>query len=388
MGGEGDAAIEAFNKANEDYRLALNTFRMGVRENYAGKHARCRTDHLAQAAYQHGTQLPQKWLPENGQKTTWGQYGDLMRLLAKSLNDLEACRNMHNVAIWIWQWCAQGYWTLLDQDPAAKSWDHVIELGIDYGHPAIDLQKHWGHPAVKMERVQHVQHVHVLQQASKCNIANDLDQVVEFGGGTGDMAALFKDANFGGSYIVYDMAPMGILQQYWLRYSGHPAYLSKQVQNLPGVKPNAVVLQSAEDDEGFKNIVDSDAQRLKRSAFIAFWSFSEADVDARERIRPVIQGFGRILIAIHMSLDGRYGWIEMEKGKKGVEVASYMSNFVKDHLLATHNVCMWHFKPGANNYPAGGYYFLAVEKTVGPALCLSELGCSKKKLHPSIPSTC
>ena len=91
-------------------------------------------------------------------------------------------------------------------------------------------------------------------------------QVVEFGGGTGDMGALIMDMGFTGAYFVYDsatsfprdlatmhvrlspaasctVAPMNLLQLYWLRYSGHAAFLSSNLQQLPGVKPKGLVMQ-------------------------------------------------------------------------------------------------------------------------------------------------
>ena len=42
--------------------------------------------------------------------------------------------------------------------------------------------------------------------------------------------------------------------------------------------------------------------------FLAFYSLNEADVDARQKIRAAIKGFGRILLGIHHGEEGYYGW--------------------------------------------------------------------------------
>ena len=121
-----------------------------------------------------------------------------------------------------------------------------------------------------------------------------------------------------------------------------------------------------------------------RSAFISFWAFNEADVDAREKIRPDIQKFGRILMAIAVNKGGRYGFA----GEHGVDVLSYFENFVKEHLIKTHNICIWNFQVWKNTFPAGGYYFVAVRKELPPPQCLESLNCYPTNKHPSIPSTC
>ena len=48
---------------------------------------------------------------------------------------------------------------------------------------------------------------------------------MEFGGGTGEQVAVFRDLGFAGRYVIQDLPPMLLLQQYALRYSGVPAYV-------------------------------------------------------------------------------------------------------------------------------------------------------------------
>jgi len=110
-----------------------------------------------------------------------------------------------------------------------------------------------------------------------------------------------------------DMAPMNVLQMYWLRYGGHAAFQTKDVAkilgpgHIPGPGggtgavaklPQGAMLQSGEDEELFHTVIDHSVAALEQSMFMAFYSFNEADVDARDKIRKEVKGFGRFLLAI------------------------------------------------------------------------------------------
>lgn len=376
-------------QAFQEYAAQLHRFRKAISKSYGGEQARCRTDHLGRTLYAEGRDLRQKWDNMRSENTeqTWGQYRSLMMELTVPLSKLDQCQRFWTSGTFIWQWCSSGDFRIIDQDPdAAGKLAPAIEAGTDYGHPVIGKSHLRGHGSVKMERVQHAQHLLVLQRSATTDVQTDLDQIVEFGGGTGDMAALVRDIGFNGMYVIYDMEPMTLLQLYWLRYSGHAALLSKNVQNVPEVKQHALIVQAAEDTVGFRKILSQEPHVALRSVFLSFWAFNEADVDARDRIRPDIQNFGRIVLAVYFNAEGRYGWGE-ESHKNGVEVVSYMKTWV-EHLLATHNTCMWHFKTWDTSFPAGGYYFVATRKELPPPLCLASLNCDSTTKHPSIPSTC
>ena len=299
---------ELFEQTRAAYAEELASFRLHVRENFMERargptQATCRSDAIAEKICAEGRKLPAAWREDKPDGATWGQYDLLMHDLARQVTREDRCHNFHEVAPWIFQWCHSGDYSLLSQDPehAADDGDlaAAITLGADYGTPAVPLVYHWGHGWVKEERVHHAGHALVVQRALSTNFITDLDQVVEFGGGTGDMAALTMDLGFPGVYFVYDMAPMNLLQLYWMRYSGHAAFLSTNLQELPGVKPKGVVMQGAEDDAGFTKMLDRDPTTVARSLFMAFYSLNEADADARNKIRKHTEDFGRILIALH-----------------------------------------------------------------------------------------
>jgi hypothetical protein len=60
-------------------------------------------------------------------------------------------------------------------------------------------------------------------------------------------------------------------------------------------------------------VLDQSPDVLRDSMFMAFYSLNEADLDARQKIRAAIQGFGRILVGIHHGEDGYYGWATQEE---------------------------------------------------------------------------
>jgi hypothetical protein len=395
---------ELFEQTRAAYGEELASFRVHVREIFNERargptQATCRSDAIAKKICVEGRKLPTAWRKGSPEGTTWGQYDQLMHSLARDVVEEGKCHNFHLVAPWIFQWCHSGsYDPLLSQDPHHAA-DHgdlaaAITLGADYGTPAVPLVYHWGHGFVKEERVQHAGHVLVVQRALSTDIVHDINQVVEFGGGTGDMGALIMDMGFTGAYFVYDMAPMNLLQLYWLRYSGHAAFLSSNLQQLPGVKPKGLVMQGAEDEVGFTKLLDRSPVALKRSLFMAYFSLNEADTDARDKILRHTQDFGRILIALHHRADGFYGGGWGGKGivaNQGVEVRGYFQKWVTETLRKTHSVCIWHFKPtatGPDAYPAGSFYLAAIHKDLGTARCLPELNCELSTLHPTIPSDC
>ena len=77
---------------------------------------------------------------------------------------------------------------------------------------------------------------------------------------------------------------------------------------------------------GFTKLLARSPAALKKSLFMAYFSLSEADADARDKIRRHTQDFGRILIALHHRADGFYGGGWGGKGSvasQGVEVRDY-----------------------------------------------------------------
>jgi hypothetical protein len=120
---------------------------------------------------------------------------------------------------------------LIRDDRWLDIWKFPILNGINYAYKLVDNEIFDntlpGHP-IRVERTQHVYHIFSLFYGSDLHELggmNFLTQVIEFGGGTGDMAASFRDMNYKGTYIILDLEPVLLLQQYFHRFSGIPAYL-------------------------------------------------------------------------------------------------------------------------------------------------------------------
>jgi hypothetical protein len=213
LAGEGASRAQRaqFDTALADYRDKLAAWRKGLRAkpDLGGpRQPRCRTNALGNTAHANGMRLPKEYRkavlglykPEG---STWGQYTDLMMSLAGSLANSEECRDFHMVAQWIWQWCSYGDWYLLRFDSNYKRLMPYIEDGKDYGNPGIKWQYHYGYGWVKEERIMHMTHAQIFLHLGVHQDVSNLVQIVEFGGGTGDMCAATMDLGFSGTYFIY-----------------------------------------------------------------------------------------------------------------------------------------------------------------------------------------
>jgi hypothetical protein len=67
--------------------------------------------------------------------------------------------------------------------------------------------------------LQHGYHIACFESATGCDPV-DYDVVIEIGGGYGSMARLFYRLGFSGRYLIYDMAPVSVLQRLYLQDIG------------------------------------------------------------------------------------------------------------------------------------------------------------------------
>lgn len=110
----------------------------------------------------------------------------------------------------------------------------------------------------------------------------DYDFILEFGGGHGSMCRLLHRLGFDGTYVIYDLPAIVLLQQYYLGANGIEAVESTwDFDKLP--------LYTAE-------------YPAEKSLFIATWSLSEAPYSIRDTLLPLITDFQSILIASQMKI--------------------------------------------------------------------------------------
>jgi len=187
---------------------------------------------------------------------------------------------------------------------------------------------------------------------------------VEFGGGTGDFAAMFRDFGYSGTYLIYDLPPQLPYVRHWLRYSGVPAYLGLDFSSSPeAVQGRTMLVSSLSDVPTWAHI---DHARLRDSMFWAAESFSEAAIEVREAWRPLLNKFGFILMSFNERAD--YG---------DYDNVPYLQDLVK-HDLQDFHVLVWRGAPPANHEQ--WWYFAAVHKSHGNVKCLETLGCSRDSM--------
>lgn len=88
-----------------------------------------------------------------------------------------------------------------------------------------------------MNLIHQAYHLHQWEQATGQRI-NQLDTIVEFGGGYGAMALLCHRLGFEGKYVIYDLPEFSLLQQYYLSQFG----LGNTVEWNPKRKPKDIDL--------------------------------------------------------------------------------------------------------------------------------------------------
>lgn len=76
-----------------------------------------------------------------------------------------------------------------------------------------------GYPGLSMNLIHQAYHIQQWEQTTGKHI-NQLDTIVEFGGGYGAMALLCHRLGFSGKYVIYDLPEFSLLQEYYLSQFG------------------------------------------------------------------------------------------------------------------------------------------------------------------------
>jgi len=134
--------------------------------------------------------------------------------------------------------------------------------------------------------IHHAYHLCRLEEKTGVDIG-DLELVVEFGGGYGSMCRLIHKIGFRGRYVILDLPEFSALQRFYLQLVDVP------VCPIYSSDGNGVVTVSD------VQVIEKYIPRLfaGESAFIATWSISEAPLELRQSIMPLISQFDVILIA-------------------------------------------------------------------------------------------
>jgi len=158
---------------------------------------------------------------------------------------------------------------------------------------------------------------------------------------------------------------MLLLQRYWLRFSGIPAYLGEDTPpaaRADAAPPGGVVLESSlARAPGQRYVSGAD---LRGALFLGLWSLTEAGLGARSKVWPLLLASGVVLLAFGNEFDG-------------VDNARFLDEELRrGGLSRTHRILCWHLASSA-----GHYYLLAVRRDLGPVVCSPELNCRHESRH-------
>ncbi|NOY66522.1 MAG: hypothetical protein GXP13_03820 [Gammaproteobacteria bacterium] len=166
----------------------------------------------------------------------------------------------------------------------SSRWQHVINESSP-GHPL----PYAYYPKSSGNLIHQAYHLAVFEEQSGQNF-NDVDLVVEFGGGYGSMCRLFNNLGYAGKYIIFDLKPFSLLQTFYLKSLGIPILT---LDNFKSSKTGVLLLSEI---FHLKEVLN-DFDDKKKAMFLATWSISETPLSVRETFLPLIAGFGSYLIA-------------------------------------------------------------------------------------------
>lgn len=137
--------------------------------------------------------------------------------------------------------------------------------------------------------IHHAYHLARFEEITRVPVT-DFHSVVEFGGGYGSMCRLFRNLGFTGRYVIYDLAQMCALQEFYLKCLGLPASMSV------GQEQSQAPISCISHLDLLSQLV-SEGAVAARSLFLATWSLSETPVELRNTLLPLAQDFHGFLIA-------------------------------------------------------------------------------------------
>lgn len=125
---------------------------------------------------------------------------------------------------------------------------------------------------------------------------NELNQIVEFGGGYGCMCRLVHNLGFKGRYIIFDLPEFLSLQSYYLEMT---LGLPQSYGGVTGEK-NIIVFISKIEDLTMQIALDG-----RTDIFIALWSLSESPHQLRQDILAAVGNPESYLISYQNSFEGK-----------------------------------------------------------------------------------
>ena len=164
------------------------------------------------------------------------------------------------------------FYDLLRAHPEWSRWQKLTRIE-GWGNPH-EFSRDLGTAPVPM---QHAYTLMAYERATGCKLTDDIDVVVEFGGGYGNFARMLRADGFRGRHIIIDLPHTREFQDAFLRLSGVPVYRGGlDYPDAVNLCVESYIPQILELAHG------------KRVAFVAMWSLSEAPLELRAKLFPAL----------------------------------------------------------------------------------------------------
>ncbi len=164
-------------------------------------------------------------------------------------------------------------------------WSSRWAPAIEETHAGLPTPCHF-RPTSSGNLIHHAYHVAQYERVTGQPIS-ELNCVFEFGGGYGSMCRLFHNLGFHGSYVIFDMPPFSLLQEYYLSTIG----VTTRDLDAFASNPTGTCCVSHLNALGAAIDASQSADR-SRNLFLATWSLSECPLALRESILPLLGPFG------------------------------------------------------------------------------------------------
>lgn len=182
------------------------------------------------------------------------------------------------------------------------------------------------YPYSSGNKIHQIFHLKKFNDFSEINL-REFDNVIEFGGGYGNMAKTFKKINPEINYIIFDTIEVNLLQYYYLRKSNIKVtidcFKKKQVNLINNLK----ILRKTINKIKYR----------KKTLFIANWSLSEVPISFRNKINFLIKSIDYQIISYQ-------DYFEKINNKK------YFEKIMKNNLRKKRMSIIQNMRSKTNNY--------------------------------------
>ena len=166
-------------------------------------------------------------------------------------------------------------------------WSHRWSRAI--GEDSVgDPNRYFFYPASSANLIHHAYHLAQFEERSGCRV-DQMDDIVEFGGGYGSMCRLVHRLGFAGRYLIFDLPAFSALQRFFLESLSFPVVAPPTwLASRRGVCCTSEI-------EVFESLC-ADAARSDSPMFLATWSLSEAPLSLRDHVMRSVSRFKAFLI--------------------------------------------------------------------------------------------